>query len=192
MGGRHAKERRRRIAKSDFFALGVADGSDNARVSDSRVVLVFGVGGVPNPYAKENDDHGEQRKTVLDAAHHFSEGVGERDRDREQQIDRQEVREAGRVFEGCRRVGVEESSAVGAKLLDGFHETDRSSRKCLAHVVQDVVEARRAGERLDRPFSHEDDAKDKGDREQYVEQATGHVDPEVADGRRRSSASWCW
>ena len=120
---------------------------------------------------------------MANAADHFAKGVGEREGNREEQVDREEVGEPGRVLEGRRGVGVEKTSAVGSELLDRLHEADRTARDGLGHAVQDVVEARRAGQGLDGPLGHEDNAESESDGQEDVEHASRDVDPEVANRR---------
>ena len=71
-----------------------------------------------------------------DALHHLAEGVGERERDRQEQEDREPVGQRRRVLERRRRVLVEEPAAVVAELLDRLHEADRTSGDRLGHAVQ--------------------------------------------------------
>ena len=116
-------------------------------------------------------------------SHHLAEGVGEGEADAQQQAEREEVREPGRVLERMRPVGVEEPASVGAELLDGLHEADRADGDGLGHVVQDVVDVNRTAQCLYRALADEDEPEDKGDRQFDVEQAARDVHPEVADRR---------
>ena len=69
------------------------------------------------------------------------------------------------------------------ELLDGLHEADRAPGDRLGDTVQGVVDADRPGQRLHGALADEDEPGEERDREHDVEQATGHVDPEVPDGR---------
>ncbi len=82
------------------------------------------------------------------------------------------------------RVGVEEAAAVVAQLLDGFLRGDRSEGDHLRRTLESV-NGDRAREGLDHALGDEEQRRDEGDRQQDVEDAASHVDPEVADRRRR-------
>ena len=124
---------------------------------------------------------------MADAAHHLSEGVGEGERDGQQEVDRQPVGEAGRVLERGGGVGVEEPTPVVTQLLDRLHEADGPPGDDLGDAVQGIVDGHGAEQRLHGTLADEDDPEDERDGPHDVEQAAGHVHPEVPDGRGTAS-----
>ncbi len=165
----------------------------------------------PKATDQHEEHHPQQRPPLAGVAHHDAEGVGQGAGDQQDQQDLQEVGERGRVFKGVGRVGVEEAAAVGPQLLDRLLGGDRphgdgdlldrhalGDRVALgilervALVVQlRLVVAGRLDQRhglvgaevLDHPLGDQDEGGDQGDRQQDVEGAAGHIDPEVAQHR---------
>ena len=82
-------------------------------------------------------DRGD-RVALLLAVDHPAEGAGQRERDAGQQEDLDPVGPRGRVLEGMRGVGVEESAAVGAEQLDGLLAGDRAAGDGLLAAGQRV------------------------------------------------------
>src|ERR1035441_7756720 len=89
---------------------------------DGRVGLVLRDRCDGQPAAEDDRHHAQDGGALPDAADHLPEGVGERDRDAQDEREGQEIRQPGRVLERHGAVGVEEPAAVGAQLLDGLLE----------------------------------------------------------------------
>ena len=86
-----------------------------------------------------------------------------------------------RVLERMRGVGVEESAAVGAELLDGFLRGDRPLRDHLRRAFE--RRRLRIGSKFwITPCEAKTSAATKRDRQQDVDRRARDVDPEVADG----------
>ncbi len=133
---------------------------------------------------RQHDDHDcEQRPALSRVAGHSAECVGQGERDDQDEQHLEPVREPRRVLEWLGRVGVEEAAAVGAQFLDGFLRGDGTERDRL-HGPLEGVNGEGTREGLDHALGNEYERRNEGDRQQDVEGAAGHVDPEVADGRR--------
>jgi len=74
---------------------------------DSRVGLVPGNRGHRQRAAEQDRHHAEDGDALADAADHCAEGVGEPHRNAQDEHDRKEIGEPGRVFERVRAVPVE-------------------------------------------------------------------------------------
>ena len=75
---------------------------------------------------KQNRHHGEQRPSLAAIADHLAEGVRQGRADREDREHLEQIRQRRRILVRMRRVGVDETAAVGAELLDDFLRRDRS------------------------------------------------------------------
>ena len=107
-------------------------------------------------------------------------GVGERERDHQENEDLEQVREAIRVLERMGGVGVVEAAAVLSQLLDRLLARNRATGDRLG----DTLHRRGVGEAvevLDDPLAPEQDRDDDGDRQQHPDRAAREIDPEVAD-----------
>jgi hypothetical protein len=85
-----------------------------------------------------------------------------------------------------RRIGVEEPAAVGAEFLDDLLRGNRALRD---HLLG-AFERRRLGigaEVLRHALPHQHERADDRNRQQDVENAAGHIDPEIADAFRRAA-----
>jgi hypothetical protein len=133
---------------------------------------------------------GEDRPALALVADHAAEDVGEGRADREDRDHLDHVRDGARVFEGMRRVGVEEAAAIGAEHLDGELRGDRAERDGLLRPFQG--RRRHIGtEGLRHAERDVNEGQNDADRQQYVERGAGHIDPEVAErlaGRAREGA----
>ena len=127
----------------------------------------------------------EQRGAVADAAHHLAEGVGQGERDDEQQEDGQPVGEPRRVLEGGAPSWRSRNPPplVPSCLMASMKPIGPTAMVWVTPLSASWIRSG-AGKGLDRALADEDDAGHKGDRQQDVEHAPGDVDPEVPDGRR--------
>jgi hypothetical protein len=82
LGGRRGVERRGGVAEADLFALHVAGWLvRHTGCGYGWVGLVLGDRGDGQPAAEDDHHHAEDGRTLADAADHLAEGVGEPDRD---------------------------------------------------------------------------------------------------------------
>jgi hypothetical protein len=102
------------------------------------------------------------------------------ERDEQDQEDLEDVRERVRVLERMGRVGVEETAAVVAHLLDDLLRGDRATDDGLVRSGQrgDRVVG---GEVLDRAPGHQDQRANHRQRQQQPDGGPGQVHPEVAE-----------
>ena len=119
-------------------------------------------------------------------AGHAAEHVGERGTEREDRDHLHEIRQRGRILERVRGVGIEEAAAIGAQHLDRDLGSDRADRDGLLGALQrrrvDVV-----AQGLRDALPDQEQRVDHADRQQHVERAARHVDPEIADGAHRGA-----
>ena len=94
---------------------------------------------------------------------HLAERVGQPERNQQADEDLEGVREPVGILERMRGVGVEESSAVGAEILDGLHRGDRTLRDRL-EAVGERVHDRVPAEVLDCPVGDEHQRDHRADR----------------------------
>ena len=78
----------------------------------------------------------EDRPALALIADHAAEDIGQRRADREDQDHLNQIGQRVRVFEGMRRIGVEEAAAIGAHHLDDFLRGDRALRDDLLGAFQ--------------------------------------------------------
>ena len=138
------------------------------------------------------------RVSLTIVAERVAEGGGDQ-QDREHL---EEVRERRRVLERVRGVHVEEAAAVGAELLDrdlrgrGPQREDLLGDAALPSGVRDRLvvlgqlddrDLRVGAKCLHHALRDQDQREDDRERQQDVERGPGQVDPEVADGARRSA-----
>ena len=199
-------------AEAHFLAFHVAArGIDTERVQE-RVALLLETDDGDRGDDEDGRHRSEHRPALTGVADHAPEGEAQRAGDQE---DRQHLREIGqrrRVFIRVRRVGVEETAAVGAQELDRLLRGERPHRQRLflrrRRFGQDLaggVLERLAGgieawcfvgggfdrgrrfervEVLDRALAGEEEGVGDRERQQHVERDTGEVDPGVAEGLR--------
>ena len=163
-----------------------ADGSTPSAV---RIGLPDGLRPVDDDDADdEKDRHRRQnRASLADVADHAAEGENGGDRDQQQGPDLQHVGPGVGVLERMRRIGVEEAAAVGAELLDDLLARHRPDGNGLLRPFQrGRVDG--AGERLRHAERDEDESEDERDRQEDVKGDARHIDPEIADSRRATSA----
>ena len=88
---------------------------------------------------------------------------------------------------GMRGVGVEEAAAIGAEHLDRDLRGDRADRDGLLGAFQrggvDI-----GAKRLRHALPDQEQRVDDADRQQHIERAARHIDPEIADGAHRGRA----
>jgi hypothetical protein len=169
-------------------------------------------------HGQETDEHHghrrEHRPPLAGVGDHRAEGVAERGGDQQDGEDLEKVRQRRGVFEGVRRVDVEEAAPIGSELLDGDLRRGRSHRDDLLGEgrlhglgLTLVVEHRLAilvglglviargldhgdlgirRERLDHALGDQGQAPDDGQGEQDVDRRAREIHPEVADGLRRA------
>ena len=190
-GGAGSKQRRAAQAEPDFLALQVRPG--DPLLVDQRIAGVLGP--VHRAQGAEQDHHhGDEDGPALAAvAHHAAKGVGQRERNRQQEQDLDVIRQRRGVLVGMGRVGIEETAAVGAQLLDrleGGHRPhgqglgiDRAAVFVLDRLDQGGLLV--AAEILDDALRGQEHTGDQGDRQEDVDNAPGEIDPEAADLLRR-------
>ena len=129
----------------------------------------------------EQDAHrGQDRPALALVADHAAEDVGQRRAEREDRHHLDQVGDRVGIFEGMRGIGVEEAAAIGAEHLDGDlrgHRTDRD--RLLRTFERGGVDI--GAERLRHAEPDIDEGQHDAERQQDVERAAGHIDPEIAD-----------
>ena len=95
-------------------------------------------------------------------------GVGERERDHQEDEDLEQVREPVRVLERMRGVGVVGAAAVLAELLDRLLARDRAAGDRLRRRPARVVRVGEAVEVLDDALAREHDRDDDRERQQHA------------------------
>ena len=133
---------------------------------------------------EQHAHRGENGPALALVADHAAEDVGERRADREDRDHLHEVRQRRRVLERMRGVGVEEAAAIGAEHLDRDLRGDRADRDGLLGAFQrggvDI-----SAERLRDALPDQEQRIRHADRDEDVERAARHIDPEIADGAGR-------
>src|SRR5215207_4287259 len=185
-GGRREQARRRR-AEADLLALEVAAAGqlgDGVLIGAKGVELGVAVGleslGGEGRGEPEHEHGAEQGPALLAVLGQLPEGVGQRERDQQDQKHLEQVREPVGAAERVAGVGVEEAAAVGAELLDDLLAGRGAAGNELRRTVEGVGH-REAIEVLDHALADEDEGTDNRDRQQDADDRAGQVDPEVAD-----------
>ena len=183
---RRRVHRAQRLPEANLLALEIAGRRVDAQRGHAQCSRAFR----PIDHADADDEqncHGDQdRATLLEVADRPAEGEHRSGRDEQQRPDFQHVGPGVGVLERMRRIGVHESAAVGAELLDDLLARHRTDRDGLLGALQ-RRNVDRAGQRLRHPEGDEDDGEDDRDRQQDVEDDAGHIDPEIADRGRRGA-----
>ena len=173
------EERRGDNAESNFLALHISAGETER--GEGVVAMSFRPVANDHPGDKENAHHRQNGPSLALIADHPAEHVGERGAEREDRDHLDEIRQRGRVLKRMRSIGVEEAAAIGAEhlhrdlggnrahgngLLGAFQRCRINIRpKCLRHTLP-----------------HQKQGIRNADRNENVERATSHIDPEIADG----------
>ena len=152
-----------------------------------RVAVDLESGGDADGRDPEDEHRREDRPALTLVADEPSEGVRERERDRKERDDLEEVGEAGRVLERVRRVRVRDPAAVRPELLDRLLACDGRPIDRLRRSL-DGRRVGGAGQRLDDALAHEHERDDAREREEDAHGRPREVDPEVAD-RLRAAAN---
>ncbi len=203
------------MPKRDFFSFHVsarllsASLLINAERREGRIANLFQMGAQKQ---QRHEDHEHRRKhgpPLARIPHHFAERVAQRARDHEDRQQLEEVRQRRRVLVRVRGIDVEESAAVGAQLLDrDLRRCGSQRQELLGHflargVLRVLCELRRLirGEALHDPLRNQEHGQHDRQRQQDIQRAARHIDPEVADqpfamrdgllvagGRRRAAA----
>ncbi len=133
---------------------------------------------------KQHEHDAENRPPLALTADHAAKHIGQRRAQREDQQDLDQVAQRAGVLERMRGVGVEEATTIRPQHLDHFLGGDRPLRDHLFGAFQ----RRRLGigvQVLRHAERHEHQRAHDGDRQQHVQRAAGHIDPEIADGLHR-------
>ena len=186
-GGRRGDDREQRggnDAEADFLAFHVAAGQPER--AQRRGAVGFGPIGDGDARDEQHAHHGQDRPALALVADHAAEHVGQRRADREDREHLHEIRQRGRVLEGMRGIGVEEAAAIGAEHLDRDLRGDRADRDGLLGAFQrrglDI-----GAQRLRHALPDQEQRVDDADRQQHIERAARHIDPEIADGAHRGT-----
>ena len=140
--GDDRKQNRLHDAEANFFPFHVAA---RLRVGCDRLDALGGENGIATllgPVRREHADQkhdghrSKERPSLPPILHHHAERVGEGGGNEEDEDDLKERGERSRVLERMRRVGVEETAAVRAELLDGFLRRDRTLRDHLRRAFE--------------------------------------------------------
>ena len=133
---------------------------------------------------EQHAHHGEDGPALPLVADHAAEHVGQRGAEREDRDDLHVIRQRGRILERMRGIGVEEAAAIGAQHLDRDLRRDRADRDGLLGAFErcrvDI-----GAERLRNPLPDQEQRIGNADRNEDVERAAGHIDPEISDRLRR-------
>ena len=154
-------------------------GSDRLELRVAGVLEMHGEAGGSGPDREHDREQHPALALVLDEA---PVGVGERERDHQQDEDLEQVREAVRVLERVGGVGVVGPAAVLAQLLDRLLARDRAAGDRLG----DALHGRGVGEAVEvlhDALAREHDRDDDRERQQHPDRAPREIDPEVADRR---------
>ena len=179
-GGGHRPQHGTGGAEARFFTF-LRRGLFNRRVVQRRVGLVLG----PHRSRTTDDEQGqhatEDRPALTQVFHVMTKGEHQRDRDQDDCAQLKQVGPGGRVFKWMRRVDTEETTAVGAQLLDrnlagGRAQWDHLVNALQGHSVHVMSEG------LRHTLPHQEQREHQAQRQQAVEGGAGHVDPEVAQG----------
>ena len=98
----------------------------------------------------------------------------------------EQIRKRRRILVGMGRVGVEESSAVGAELFDNLLRGDRSLRDHLIRALEGLG-LRVGAEVLRNALPYQDQRKHDRERKQNPERGAREIEPEVADRLGRAA-----
>ena len=173
------EERRGDNAESNFLALHVAAGE--AERGEGVVAVSFRPVADDHAGDEENAHHRQNGPSLALIADHPAEHVGERGAEREDRDHLDEIRQRGRVLERMRSIGVEEAAAIGAEHLD----RDLGGNRAHGNGLLGAFQRCRINIRpkcLRHTLPHQKQGIRNADRNENVERATGHIDPEIADG----------
>ena len=123
----------------------------------------------------------EDRVALLVRADHLAERARQRERDHQDQVDLEPVREPVRVLEGVPRVGVEDAATVGAQHLDDLLRGGGTGVERTG-AARDGVDRRQVARKLLRNTHGDQHGRgDDGDRQQQPQVQPRQVHPEVAE-----------
>ncbi len=130
---------------------------------------------------EEQDDHcTEHREPLLAVLGKLAEDPGQRERQHQDQVHLEHVRDPVRVLERMRRVGVVGPTAVVAHFLDRLLARDRPARDLLGSSLDRRRSGVAVGVHHDA-LAHHDQRADERERQQDPHDAPHEVGPEVAD-----------
>ena len=187
-GGDHREQCGRNDAKANFLALHVA-ASQTQRIQ--RICAVgFSPIGHEDTSNKQHTHRSKQHPTLPLIANHAAEYIGEGGANCENRDNLQEIRQCRRIFKWMRCIGIEEAATVGPEHFDGDLRGNRTDRDSLLHAFEccciDIWT-----ECLRHALPDQEQCKWHADRQQHVESAACHIDPEIAYcpcGRARKTA----
>ena len=179
--GGHDEERRHGKAKAHFLAFHIALRGINAQGLNDRVARCFGP--IDNTGSHDDEqEHGDEQGAALALiANHTPEHEGHGRRDDQHGENRKIVRPGGRIFKGMGGIGIEETAAIGAQLLDRFLAGNGSQGNSLLGTFQCCC-IDRALKRLRHAKGYEGNGHHNGERQEHIERRLDEIVPEIANG----------
>ncbi len=185
-GGDRSEQSRVGNAEAGFFAFQVAAGLGragcliNVSGGEQRIALLLEINHRERGDYEENRHRGQHRPTLAGVTDQAAEGMAQRARNEKNRQHLQKIGQRCRILKGMRRVGVEETAAVGADHLDRFLGGDRSHGQGLCGVFQ-RGHVLIGGEILNHPLTDQNHREHQRQRQQHVKRNPRQVNPGVAD-----------